>query len=161
MYFNEEEILHELSCPRCNQTFVDPRITPCFKTICSNCIEDLTSENEIKCFFCKEMHKIPDRTGFQSNEYVSKILAKRPKQIYRGEIFRQLESKLEDLTNILNKLETGIKNPNTIINDYCSDLKNKIDLVTEQKINELNLMRVKYIEKIDDFERMPRKKCSQ
>lgn len=161
MYFYKQEILNELICPRCEQIYVDPRIISCFETLCSNCIEELTtSENKMKCFFCEEIHEIPE-SGFKPNKHLRKILSKQPQSIYRGEAIKQFESKLDDLRNLINRLETTISNPSLIVNKHFTDIRNQIDLAAEQKANELNLIRIKYIEKINQFEKDCHEKYDQ
>lgn len=154
MIYFHEEILDELTCPRCKQLFVDPRITPCYKTMCINCVEELkTTSNEMECFFCHQIHHIPEETGLTVNDHLSKILHKKPRRIYRGEAIEQLKISLDKLTHLTNELEFNLRNSALTVTEHCSHVRNQIDWFAEEKINEINTLRNEYISKINDYER--------
>lgn len=154
MFFEQDEIVDELICPRCEHIFVDPRITPCYETICIKCIDELkTTDDEINCYFCKQKHKIPERTGFKSNSHLSKILAKRPRNINQCELIEQFKIRLEKLSNTTSQLESNMKNFHATISQHCDQVRNQIDLCAEEIINEINSIRLDYISKINKYER--------
>lgn len=154
MYFVEEELI----CPRCKKIFDDPRITPCSETICINCIEQLkTNDNEIDCFFCGDKHKIPQEDGFKPNTHLSKILSKQPLKIYQGKNFEELKVSLETLAKVTDQLESNMKISSLTVNEYCSNIRNQIDICAEEKINDINTIRDEYIAKLNEYE----KECVQ
>lgn len=153
MFYTEEEILNELICPRCSKVFVDPRITPCAKTICINCVEEQkTNDNEIDCFFCAKKHKLEDESGLIPNEHLNKILSKRPRSIYRGEHMEQFKLNVKKFDEIKQQLESGIKNSNLTAIEDCSKLKNQIDIHAEENIQRINLLRSELILRINQYE---------
>lgn len=158
MFFSKEEIIDNLNCPRCQVTFEDPRNLPCGETVCFNCTEELKISNDkISCFFCGELHKIPSETGFKSNKFLSQILSKTPRPIYRGEMFERLKNNLDKLKKTGNELELSVLNHHSTIIKHCAQVRNHIDFCAEEQINEINTIRIEYIAKINEYE----KQCLQ
>ena len=64
-----------LSCSSCDQKFKDPRMLPCGKSFCNNCIDLLADTNKlkIKCQNCGKTHEIPQE-GFPQSIELTKIL---------------------------------------------------------------------------------------
>lgn len=85
MFFEIEKIENQLKCPKCLYKFVSPRILPCGKSMCQNCIDQLSNFNLlnlIKCPFCYKNHPIPDE-GFIINEFIVNTLSLKPEKVYR------------------------------------------------------------------------------
>lgn len=154
MFFLRDEIIAELNCPRCGEIFSDPRITPCFHTICYNCIEQLKiNESEIECYFCAKRHTIPKDNGFPKNGLAANILKKKARQVYRGEKVKALEKSIDILSDTVDSLTKKITSTPDEISQHCANLRNQIDLQADTLIAELNENRLDYIEQVNDYER--------
>jgi hypothetical protein len=44
MFYEYEKIENQLKCPICLDKYVSPRILPCGKTLCQNCIDNISSK---------------------------------------------------------------------------------------------------------------------
>ena len=89
MFFNENETIDELKCPKCNHIYIQPRQLPCKHSLCALCVE--VSEIEAKCNVCHQVHSVPN-DGFPIDEKlgieVEKLAAARQEKL------NQLNSKL-------------------------------------------------------------------
>jgi hypothetical protein len=87
MFYEVDKIEANLNCPQCGDRFRVPRILPCGKTICQNCLDDLNETkrdmiNVIRCPLCRRSHTVPDE-GFILNEFIVKCLEIKPEKVYR------------------------------------------------------------------------------
>ena len=95
MFYEVDKIESNLICPHCNDRFKTPRILPCGKNMCQNCVDDLCEslkkqtpnddeeiEQRIKCPLCKKKHRVPEE-GFILNEFIVKTLELKPQKVYR------------------------------------------------------------------------------
>ena len=48
------EYLNE--CPVCQEEFTDPRVFPCYHSLCVDCIGNIRKGNTIKCPECNAVH---------------------------------------------------------------------------------------------------------
>ena len=95
MFLSEKEIDEVLACPNCNEKLEEGKFLPCGESVCAKCIDKIIEDNEkrregeeshreIKCQFCNEQHLIPLK-GFPSNKIISKLISKKPSDVFRGE----------------------------------------------------------------------------
>lgn len=87
MFYELDSLETQLKCPNCKNKYTSPRILPCGKSICQNCIEDLCQvdspgNEKIQCPLCNKTHLVPN-DGFILNEFILKTLELRPKKVYR------------------------------------------------------------------------------
>ena len=153
----------QLKCRVCIKTFDkydEPKLLPCDATICSEC--DSKINNEFKCPIqsCKKNHCRPDE-GFPLNEIVMQIVLSS-----HGE-----EDKFETLESHLNKIESYFSEIDDTVDcrifEFCSEVKTQIQLVTEERIEQINDMNESLIKQVDtyrneflqDFKKL-KKKCA-
>ena len=107
--FYEEKIVNKiLNCQNFNQQYDEPRLLPCGKTICTNCLHKMENnllnknKNELSCLMCHKMHQIPS-DGFPLIEILLSLMQQKPKEVYRSE---QVESLKQNLTIAKEKLDS-------------------------------------------------------
>ena len=71
MFYEEKEINDIIICQYCKLKYKDPRILPCGRSLCFDCIELLINKDEnkietINCPICNENHEKPE-IGFYKN----------------------------------------------------------------------------------------------
>lgn len=155
MFYSEDEISKDLICPSCKEKYVVPRILPCGSIICDRCvkkIQPIENTNQFKCDQCNEMHNIPPN-GFSICEPLIKMLNRKPSKIYRGSQVEDLEKNLKRIENQLKKLEIDLNHGEDVIKDHCSELRRKVQLATDRKIEQINEYNKEMFEQIDEFRR--------
>jgi len=85
-------------------------------------------------------------------EMISRLIEKQPKEISRGNEAEKLKQNLHDLENLVNKLLFEIENGEYLIAEDCRKLKMQVQLVREEKIEEINKDCDALFLKIDTYE---------
>lgn len=153
MFYNAAEIGAFLNCPRCGEKYVEPKvIAPCLNTLCKKCIDELIeSESQFQCYFCKTTHPLPEG-GFQSNTSIDFLLKLEPKEVNRNKkLIGELAQKLDEFTKMYENFLESSKNPHWSVQQHKDLLKNKINLISEQKIEQINEIREKMLKYVDDY----------
>jgi len=91
--------------------------------------------------------------GFLINKRLLRILSIKSEEVYRSKEVKQLKENLNVIQEDINKFSFGIDNPVDKIKGLCLDLKNKVQLKTEEAIEQLNEHNKKIITEIEDYER--------
>jgi hypothetical protein len=152
MFFRTDEVDCNLTCPRCKTKFLDPRIIiPCLETLCNNCIEQLTENNEINCYFCDVKHPISD-LGFGSNKILAKLLEVKANEINRSQNAELLKQNLKQCQIQVDEYKSKIDNSQFIISEHCRVVKTQINLFFETKMRELDDSRNKMLKEVDIYE---------
>jgi hypothetical protein len=163
MFFDEASIRNLLKCKLCNSNFFDqPRILPCGKTVCENCIIDIEHSNnqKFKCSLCFKDHEIP-KDGFILNELAFEMISIQPDEVSRSQICEQFKNELKNLDKLIHELNFNSENGADIINQHCFEQRRLIQLSTEtkiqeiNKIEEINKLNEIFIDEVDNYE----KKC--
>jgi PIN domain nuclease of toxin-antitoxin system len=153
MFYAEDQINDELNCTKCNQKLDEPRNLPCGETICAYCYISIeVNNNKFKCFICKKDHLMPEE-GLPISIRLLRILALKSEEVYRGKEVKQLKENLEIIQEDINKFSFGIYNGIDKIKGLCLDLRNKVQLKTEEAIEQLNEHNKQMITEIEEFER--------
>ena len=153
MFYEESKLNNELNCAKCNQRLDEPRILPCGDSICSYCHLSIeVNKNKFKCFFCHEEHEMPEK-GLLINKGLFKVLALNPEEVFRGEKVKKLKEFMNEIKENINKLTYGINNGVDRIKELCLDLMNKVQLKTEEAIEQLNDHNKEMITEIEEFQK--------
>lgn len=154
MFYEEDEINSLLICKLCQQKLVDPRVLNCGNTVCHKCIIAIYDKqtNGFDCIFCFKFHIMP-KIGFPVNEIILKLSDKKPKEVYRGEIYENLKHRLETIDLKCEKLQNDFNNIPKRIKEQCSITRDQVDIVTNDLIELISKYRVDLIEKVNDYER--------
>ena len=120
MFYEEDEINSLLICKLCQQKLVDPRVLNCGNTVCHKCIIAIYDKqtNGFDCIFCFKFHIMP-KIGFPVNEIILKLSDKKPKEVYRGEIYENLKHRLETIDLKCEKLQNDFNNIPKRIKEQC------------------------------------------
>lgn len=158
MFYDKTFIETLLRCQQCNQSYDEydqPRLLPCGKTICCQCIiqiEHKIKNNTFDCFICNERHLIGDKR-FPVNEIAANLIAAQPKEIYRGKETETLKKNLLNLEKLINELTFDTDNGSDKIKQHCNELKRLVQLATENKIADLSDVNYALVKKIDEYEK--------
>lgn len=152
MFYNKDEVDKNLNCPGCGKKFESPKIVvPCFKTFCLKCIQESSVDDNFMCRACDKEHKIPEK-GFEPNDVVERLLRTNyghfsKRNLIAKEDLQENFDKFKQTAGRFVELAARIEPK---IHDHCDSLRIKIDLATEEKINELNDIRKKFLKQVDN-----------
>lgn len=152
MFYEEKVIREIIICPICSNKYNDPRILPCGRSMCFDCIQNIIDKNNtLNCNLCKGKHERPPN-GFIKNMDLSKLLESKSKEIYRSETVEELKAKLKDLDLKSSALCNDLKNNEMIITNRCDLIKKDVSSVADRIHRKVN----KYVEDmfkiIDDYQ---------
>ena len=134
--FNKVKIL--LICKKCNERLDEPRLLQCGESICSHCVSTIQVKNrEFQCLICKEMHEIPNN-GLPFIKLAVEMLSLESIDVSRGNEFDSLQSSIDDLSNKRKVLNHLLENGDDFIKENCIELRNQVQLVTEEAIQQIN-----------------------
>ena len=135
-----------LKCQHCSNDYDQldqPKILVCCsKTVCNFCVSKIinsTANKQYICISCKESGFIPEKgsnseefsiffikktyflilfslTGFALNTLAVQLILQQPKEVYRGEKYKELKLNLAELANSIKKSKSAIC---CITKDYC------------------------------------------
>lgn len=153
MFYEESDINEVLTCPKCNQRYIDPRVLPCGESICFKCISNIDKEssNVIKCTYCSNFHYIPTE-GFPKNIKLCKIIEKKSNEVYRGKAAQTLKCDLNEMSVKIkflnNDLEMGIEQ----LKEYCDIIRKDIEQVKENIVQTIEKYHDEFIKKINMYQ---------
>ncbi len=154
MFYEETQINNVLNCIKCNQRLDEPRMLPCGEIICNYCqISIEINNNQFQCFICNQYHLMP-KEGLTISKRLLKILALEPKEVYRSKEVDALKNHLNDFQQKINLFAFGINNGVDRIKQHCLDLKNKVQLRTEEVIEQLQDHSAQLVKEIEQFEKI-------
>lgn len=158
MFYEEGVIKSILKCTKCTNSYdkqEEPRILPCGKSICINCLSEIEYEIEDRkfdCNLCSERHSLP-KNGFPKNDLLIELLRKEPAELYRGAKYEELKSSLKSIQKIFNKIQFNYNNGDDLIKEHCLEQRRLIQLATEEKKLELDKCHDRLINRMDIYER--------
>jgi len=153
MYYDKNQVDEVLICEYCNQIIDQPKILPCFETICSFCEQsiEIINDNKFECFICKEIHEMP-KNGLPFNKKLLKMLSIKPTKVSRGKAFDANQKTLNEIETKHSRIKRGIENSNDLIIEHCMDLKSDVQLKVNEIILQVNDLGASKIEQINDYE---------
>jgi hypothetical protein len=166
-YFYETDSIDSkiLTCPCCKSRYEQPVCLPCLDVVCFKCLSKLKVETfdrgELRqCPECLEQHLKQDDLDYKPSKLIMKTLELVPIQVTRG---AQFENSVKCATNLCNDLIENIRISNDLLQnseakiaDYCSEMKSKVDLFVEMRVDELNKHRDDFFGRIENYQ----KECS-
>lgn len=152
MFYEENKIIEIISCSNCQEKLDEPRILPCGETVCSGCISLIQiNNNQFECLLCHKQHKMPEE-GLPISKKLLALISIQPSEVYRSEAAETLKKKLIDINQNEISLLFGLTNPVDKIKEYCIDLVNKIQIATEETIEQINKFNEKAIAQVKNYE---------
>ena len=154
MFYEEKEISELILCPYCKNKYNDPRIVECSSSFCMPCIEFLTKndENGFKCPVCDDFHETPKK-GYLKNPNLAKLCDKKAVEVSRSKQAEDFKRKLGNFKQNLDKLANKNKPSIEIIKEYCDNLRNEVQLSSEELIETIKKYNLELIEQINAYER--------
>ena len=153
MFYEESQIEKFLKCPHCNERYNLPKILPCGKVLCTDCLKLVVSSPEFICLYCNEMHLISSNK-LPTCELRLSLLLKSPEEllIYRGKTAENLKANLKKILNKTSELNKVLDNGAVLISKYCNKLRKKIYATAEAKIEKIKQLKESLILKINHYE---------
>ena len=156
MFYEQNQILNVLNCAKCSKEFDEPRLLPCGKTVCNDCISALTiysnpNSNMFDCAMCLDEHFMPSK-GFPLNESLLKLLEQKPSEVYRGKVVETFKNNLESVHNKKQQLEFNLNNGEDTIKEHCMNLRCLIHASAETTIVKVNELADSLINQIIKYE---------
>jgi hypothetical protein len=158
MFYEEHQINKLLNCSKCSQRFDVPKVLPCGKKICMQCIQIIKiidSDDELaqfKCLMCSDEHVMP-KNGFPTCETLMILLNEKPNEVYRSQNVETLKKNVNEIRLHLDKIDYDFNNGVDIIKEHCIELRTLLQLATEQSIMDLNKFNEIMIKQIDNYEK--------
>ena len=154
MFYEEKEISGLILCPYCKNKFNDPRLVECSSSFCMPCIEFLTKNGEtgFKCPVCDEFHETPKK-GYLKNANLAKLCEKKAVEVSRSKQAEDFKRKLRNFKQNLDKLANKNKPSIEIIKEYCANLRNEVQLSSEELVETIKKYNLELIEQINAYEK--------
>jgi hypothetical protein len=153
MFFDSSQVNNFLNCKKCEGRLDEPKLLPCGNSICSHCVSliQLTNYREFECLVCQDKHEMP-KNGLPISKALVDILSIKSLDVSRGNAFETLQGTLKEIENNKIGLKHHLNNSDDCIKEYCIELRGKVQLTTEQAIEEINGLSEQVIGEINDYE---------
>ena len=154
MFFEENDIIECLKCPKCGLKFNEPFLLPCGETICGYCLSFLiqNSIKNVRCFFCSKIHENP-KDGFPKSKIALKLMQKNPKEIFRSKTVERLKQNLNEIKTLGDELNSDLNNAIDKIKEHCDSLRYKIQIDTENTISAITKSNQELNEQVNKYEK--------
>ena len=154
MFYQENQINEVTRCLYCKYKLNDPRFIECGTSLCIQCIELLTNKcaNGFKCPICKDFHEKPKK-GFPKIANLSKLCDMKPSEISRGPLADTLKAQLDEIKLKLDQLDKDNKLGADKIKEYYDELRNEVQLSSEELIESINKRNMELIVQINAYEK--------
>jgi hypothetical protein len=156
MFYFENDINDVKVCLSCRGYYSDPRVLPCGHTSCNSCIlhfELVNDDQEIQCELCTDTHLVPPGNGFPPNKALEKLLNKKPSEVHRSNLVTELKDLLGTLRKKAEHLNTCVEHGEDSIKDYFNLVRNKIQIKTDEAIEEIHKYNEMLVGEANEFER--------
>jgi len=153
MFFDSSQVNNLLNCKKCEGRLDEPRLLPCGNNICSFCVSSiqLKENKEFQCIVCDELHEMP-KTGLHINKVLIELLSVESIKVSRGNAFESLQETLSQIENNKIDLKYCLNNSDDCIKEHFIELRDKVQLVTEEAIEEIKDLNEKVIDEINGHE---------
>lgn len=79
----------------------------------------------------------------------------KPKEVHRnGQLAQKLKQTLDQISCEYEKFDQTLVQLDSSVDKHCEEIRNQIDLISEQKIIEINEIRFKYLKHVDDYRQL-------
>ena len=153
MFFEESLINSLLICSECERKFVDPRVLPCGKSVCQECVHTLanTDTGLLKCRSCGKIHEIPHE-GFPANQELAKLVTIEPKEVERSKLATKFKTLANSIHEKAKKLALEFEIIDVKISGMCAQIRNKTQLAIEEAHLKLDSIHSEFMEEIQAYE---------
>jgi hypothetical protein len=152
MFLDLNQVNNLLNCKNCNERLDEPRLLPCGDNICSACAQSIKlNGKQYDCLVCSNKHKMP-KSGLHLNKVLVQMLSFKSIDISRGKAFNSLQVTLHDLFIKSNILKHRLGHRDDYVKEHCNEIRNKVQLATEEAILQINKFNERLIDKVDEYE---------
>ena len=153
MYFDSKQVNNLLNCIKCEGLIDEPRLLPCGNSICSYCSSSiqLANNKEFQCLICNELHEMTQK-GLPINKVLVNLLSFEPINVSRGKAFDSLQQIMIDILKKQNVFKHRLSNPTDYIKEHFIELRNEVQLATEQFHEQIDAINKELIDEIDEYE---------
>jgi len=152
MFFDPNQVNNLLNCKNCNERLDEPRLLPCGDNICSACAQSIKlNGKQYDCLVCSNKHKMP-KSGLPKIKAIAEMLSFKTINISRGKAFDSLKINLNDLFNKSNIFKHRLGHRDDYVKEHCNEIRNKVQLATEEAILQINKFNERLIDKVDEYE---------
>ncbi len=153
MFFETNQVNDALICINCEGRLEEPKMLPCGETICSFCATSFKIvDKTFDCLLCKQKHDMP-KNGLPNNKALVKILSIKLTKISRGKVFDTFQDSLNQIRMNINLIKHGVNDRDDYIKEHCIELKNNVQLVAEEAIQQINDFMMLINKEIDQYEK--------
>ena len=153
MFYTQVDIDKALKCSLCTLKLYDPRVLPCGNTICGGCVIEISVTNPLySCSICKVNH-IFDGKVLPRNEAIEILLAAQKFEVSRGDSHNNCIRGLREIDNRLNLMNKLLNNSELYIHEYCSELKDKVQLAGEMTFQKLQVWHDHLLTNVEVYEK--------
>lgn len=146
-----ETILKAIQCSECNNVLESPVFLPCSHSICKKHTTEKKSRENLRCAKCGLDHEIPSN-GFPLNEALYQIIDAQIGSIDFGCVHKEATESCGKLNRYIQDLENLLNNPSAYIHDEISQLKNQVNLKSEQLKLKIDEETEKLLVKLNDYQ---------
>lgn len=150
MFYSSNQIKNQLLCQICKEIVSDPRVLPCGRTFCNNCVTK-SDDNNFKCLCEKKCHAFPE-DGFPVNQLIVGLLNQKPAHVSRGESAEYLWRQLGKINIGIYDIENSLSQSEQTIKERCCSLRNEIDILTETALQSIQNQREELLKKVIAYE---------
>lgn len=147
-----------LKCQHCSNDYDQldqPKILVCCsKTVCNFCVSKIinsTANKQYICISCKESGFIPEK-GFALNTLAVQLILQQPKEVYRGEKYKELKLNLAELANLIKKSKSELKTNGNSLEQICNTIRQEITKAFDERLTQLNKLHASLLQKVNDYE---------
>ena len=159
MFFSEEVYNLIINCSICNLKIDESKILPC-GIYCKGCVKEMIRRKVGDSFKCNsktfgKIHSIPS-DGFISWASIEQLLSDESQasvdSIYRGESVKKLRENLHEIDKQLNQFSYYLSNGSDLVKEYCSEIRNQVQLDSEVLIRNIQIFSDNVIDEINEYE---------
>jgi hypothetical protein len=165
MYDEENSLSEALICPNCNSPYDEPKILPCGKIVCNECIAIIICRNNKACkkfkCLCDQSHQLPPKGEFPTCGPLLKLIQKRMDSNSRLNLSQCLKENIGKLKAKMNEYTKDIYSGTDLIKKHCENERNAISLECDILCKELEKSRDAFIEKVNEYEAKRLEKLSE
>ena len=134
-------------CSECNKVFETPIILPCNHSICHKHVNKKSIGDKFKCSKCGLDHEI-SANRFPLNEDLCEIIET---QIASSSVHKEAVESVDNLNRMIEDVDNLINDPSSYFYEEISELKNRVNLKSEQLKLKIDEEKDKLLKKLDDY----------
>jgi hypothetical protein len=155
-YYKHQDIKAVLTCNTCGERFRDPRVLPCGRSACFECInrsvmtDSNVGQERVQCACDRRGHRLP-MVGFPPSEAIIHLMNLHPREVNTSRTARLLSEKLRTLTGRRRDLNAKMHAGTAEIYAHAARIKDKVADEVERLKARLDKCRDEIMGQIDEY----------